>query len=226
MNPSLRYGQIIHFSIDGIIPDREDVLSSQGIARDRKVPQKIAGLYDDALSLFQKDAEPKGIASEISIPEFSEVFYGNGNNAEDTPVQRIFPLANHLALFAFTLGKSISDAIATLFSCKDYALAVMLDSIASASADKAVSFVEQHSDESVKTLLYSPGYCGWHISGQQQLFQKLAPEKIGISLNNQFLMIPLKSISGVLITGKQEIHAVGTDFPFCGQCKTFSCMDR
>ncbi|MFC2086489.1 hypothetical protein ACFLQ9_02090, partial [Bacteroidota bacterium] len=52
------------------------------------------------------------------------------------------------------------------------------------------------------------------------------PESIGISLNNQFLMIPLKSISGVLIAGKKEIHNFDNDFSFCAQCKTFSCMGR
>ena len=220
------YDRMINFSTIEIIPDREVVYQSQGINQETKVPQKITDLYDHSLSLFTKGVEPKGIRKEISSSEFSEIFQGNGENEEDNPVQHIFPLADHLALFAFTLGKNISDTISDLFSGKDFALAYMLDSIASASADKAASIAELNSKESSKTLLYSPGYCGWHISGQQQLFEKLEPERIGISLNNQFLMIPLKSISGVLITGKKEIHTFDNDFTFCAQCKTFSCIDK
>ena len=50
------------------------------------------------------------------------------------------------------------------------------------------------------------------ISRQQQLFKKLEPDSIGISINKQFLMELLKSISGVLIAGKQEIHSFENDF--------------
>lgn len=236
MTTELIYDRIINFSINEIIPDREVVYKSQGIKQETKVPQKITDLYDYSLSLFKKDVEPKGIIKEISISEFSQIFQGNGENEENTPVQHISPLADYLALFALTLGKNISAAISGLFSRKDFALAYMLDSIASASADKAASIAElyfllmlnkrKNINESSKTLLYSPGYCGWHISGQKQLFKKLEPESIGISLNNQFLMKPLKSISGVLIAGKKEIHNFDNDFTFCAQCKTFSCIDR
>jgi len=226
MTSELIYNRIINFSINEMIPDRVVVYKSQGIKQEPKVSKKINDLYDHALSIFTQDVEPKGILKEISIPEFAEVFQGNGENEENTPVQHIFPLADSLALFAFTLGKTISDTISGLFSRKDFALAYMLDSIASASADKAAFMVEQKRDKSSKTLLYSPGYCGWHISGQQQLFKKLEPGQIGISLNDQFLMIPLKSISGVLITGKKEIHNFDHDFTFCAQCTTFSCIDR
>ena len=226
MTTELINDRIINFSINEIIPDREVVYKSQGIKQETKVSQKITDLYDYALSMFTKDVEPIGIIKEISISEFSEIFQGNGENEENTPVQHIFPLADYLALFAFTLGITISDAISGLFSRRDFALAYMLDSIASASADKAASMAELNSKESSRTRLYCPGYCGWHISGQKQLFKKPEPESIGISLNNQFLMIPLKSISGVLITGKKEIHNFNNDFTFCAQCKTFSCIHR
>jgi len=217
---------MINFSITEIIPDREVVYQSQGIKQEVSVPQKITDLYDYSLSLFMKNAEPKGLIKEISVPEFSEIFQGNGENEEDAPVQHIFPLADSLALFALTLGKTISDTISDLFNRQDFALASMLDSIASASADKAASIAELNFRKSSKTFLYCPGYCGWHISGQQHLFKKLEPERIGISLNNKFLMIPLKSISGVLIAGDKEIHNFDNDFTFCAQCKTFSCIDK
>jgi hypothetical protein len=236
MTTELIYDRIINFPIKEIIPDREVVYHSQGIDQKTKVPPKITDLYDYSLSMFKKGVEPKGIIKEISISEFSQIFQGNAENEENTPVENIFPLADYLALFAFTLGKNISETISDLFSRKDFALAYMLDSIASESADKAASIAElyflsmlngrEKINDSSKTLLYSPGYCGWHISGQKQLFNKLEPENIGISLNNQFLMNPLKSISGVLITGGKGIHNFDNDFTFCAQCRTFSCIDR
>ena len=55
-------------------------------------------------------------------------------------------------------------------------------------------------------LRYSPGYCGWHVSGQINLFNTLTPEKIGITLGESCLMNPLKSVSGVLVAGPPNIH--------------------
>ncbi|MFQ5822943.1 MAG: vitamin B12 dependent-methionine synthase activation domain-containing protein [bacterium] len=75
-------------------------------------------------------------------------------------------------------------------------------------------------------LSYSPGYCGWHISGQKKLFQYLHPERIGISLNDSFLMSPLKSVTGVLVSGKKDIHFFESNYSFCRFCKTKSCRAR
>ena len=226
MAAELTFDQPLQFSISEITPERVVVYQSQGINPGANVSQKIADLYDRARAMFIRDVQPKGIMKEISITEFAEIFHENGENDEEAPLQHIFPQADSLALFALTLGETISNTISDLFSKQDFALATMLDSIASSSADKAASIVELNFNQSSKTLLYSPGYCGWNISGQKQLFEKLEPERIGISLTNQCLMIPLKSISGVLATGKKEIHNFDNTFTFCAQCKTFSCIDR
>jgi hypothetical protein len=81
-------------------------------------------------------------------------------------------------------------------------------------------------EETTVVLGYSPGYCGWHISGQKKLFAYLHPERIGITLNNSYLMTPLKSVTGVLVAGPPEIHRFKPDFPFCRHCRTYSCLER
>ena len=78
----------------------------------------------------------------------------------------------------------------------------------------------------IYVLSYSPGYCGWHISGQKKLFRYLKPEKIGIMLTESFLMVPLKSVTGVLIAGPRKIHLFEANYPFCRFCKDRSCLER
>jgi hypothetical protein len=75
-------------------------------------------------------------------------------------------------------------------------------------------------------LRYSPGYCGWHLSGQRALFAALQPEEIGITLRESMLMVPLKSMSGVIVAGLPAIHAFADDYPFCGECRTRGCRER
>ena len=108
--------------------------------------------------------------------------------------------------------------------------------VASVAADKSVEVLEGYllgklsqsgpTDTNNYLLGYSPGYCGWDISGQKKLFQHLNPVEIGITLNDSFLMSPLKSVSGVLIFGDKEIHLFESSFTFCNYCRNQSCHDR
>jgi len=112
----------------------------------------------------------------------------------------------------------------------------MLDSVASMAADKSVEICETllYNNLSKRKLTkngsivlgYSPGYCGWDLSGQKKLFEHLNPEEIGITLNDSYLMSPLKSVSGVLVHGDKEIHVFESSFTFCSYCKNKTCHDR
>jgi hypothetical protein len=225
-----------HFSLADIMPTQEDVLRSQGMSKGVAAPTGIQALLAEAMDLFAGICEPAGLNAELSPYEFGEIYQGEGKNEEVTPLDRIYPRAQALAVFALTLGSQISERIAGAFTDRDFALGSMLDAAASLAADKAVEIWETHfRDELVSrhptipdscALSYSPGYCGWHISGQKKLFQYLRPERIGISLNDSCLMTPLKSVSGVLVAGPGEIHLFEADFHFCHPCKTHSCHQR
>ena len=225
--------KIIGLKIQDIEPERDIVFKENGYSPVKNISEKIKNLYEDALNIFRENSNPVGIFSKISKEEFEKVFFGEGNNSNETPVQNIYPKAELLTLFAVTLGKGVSEKILELFQKNDFASGHMLDCIASLTADNAVRKMEKFArkniknhEENILTLAYSPGYCGWHISGQIKLFEYLRPEKIGITLNDSFLMIPLKSVSGVLISGKSEIHQFKNNFSFCSLCKTKSCLER
>jgi hypothetical protein len=130
----------------------------------------------------------------------------------------------------------VSQKIDELFGANEFALGSMLDSVASVGTDRAADSMESHYfnllskegkiNPSTGMLRYSPGYCGWHMSGQKKLFELLHPEDIGIFLLDSFLMKPLKSISGVMVVGRKEIHIFDDSYPFCSQCRSHSCRDR
>jgi hypothetical protein len=52
------------------------------------------------------------------------------------------------------------------------------------------------------TNRYSPGYCGWSVADQQNLFSLLPPKFCGVSVNDNSMMIPIKSVSAVIGVGK------------------------
>jgi len=228
--------EIIEIRVNDVKPDRDDVLKTQGIPPGKKPSENLEPLFKRAMELFLELSHPLCIISEISIPEFEVVYNGEGSNEKRTPLDEIFRKAENLALFALTIGDKVSQKIDELFKSNEFALGSILDSVASDGADKAADIVENHflnllSNEgkinpSTGILRYSPGYCGWHISGQKKLFEFFHPEDIGITLLDSFIMKPLKSISGVMVAGKKEIHNFEDSYPFCKQCKTHSCRDR
>jgi hypothetical protein len=232
----LRHNQTVQFKILDIMPDRKAILKNQGIPQDLNIQSKIHTLITKAIEIFTTSAKPVGMISELSTGEFETIFTGQGKNEADNPLKHIFPLADNLALFALTIGSNISTKIEELFKDNDFALGYVLDTVASLAADRAVEVFEMYffnnlserclTAPDTRVLSYSPGYCGWHISGQKNLFKHLQPETIGISLNDSHLMNPLKSVTGVLVAGKKEVHLFKSNYPFCRSCKTYSCHER
>lgn len=226
----------LSLSIAEAAPGKTAVLENQGIPSGQAVSERIDRIYDSACELLARVASPAAILAEISIPEFAEVYEGEGRNEPETPVGDIFGRADHLALFAVTLGGEVSREIERCFKAHDLALGTMLDSAASVAADNLAEVAERRYTEMLEesglvtpetgVLRYSPGYCGWHVSGQRRLFAFLKPERIGIALGESFLMQPLKSVSGVMIAGPRAIHVFRDSYPFCDQCETRGCRER
>lgn len=213
------------------LPARADVLRLQGIEDDTDVPVRIDILLDKAIERYRTLAEPRAVMAEISIDDFAHVFAGDGYNAADTPLAAIYPHARALALMAATVGFPVSAAVLDLFDQRDIALGCMLDSVASAAADRladllAGQLAATDSGGTLSVLPYSPGYCGWHVSGQRALFRYLDPDDIGVRLNTSCLMQPLKSVSGVLVGGPAEIHKFRPTYAFCDPCAEKHCRER
>jgi hypothetical protein len=227
---------ILEFSFREIAPQRQAVLERLGIPGGIEPPGHIGELYLAATELLAESAVPQGVLTEVAVEEFAVIFEGEGHNARRSPVGDIYPRADHLALFATTLGEATSRAIAHGFETRDFALASMLDAAASETADALAEQTERRYESMLRergwqqqdggVLRYSPGYCGWDVSGQRRLFARLDPGRIGITLNESALMQPLKSVSGVIIAAPREAHEFAPTFDFCAACETFECRER
>jgi hypothetical protein len=228
--------EIVTFSTEETAPDTGAILENQGIPQGLPVPAQIEELCTAACALLAKLAAPKGILKEISKAQFATVYRGEGQNDSTTPVDDIYGQAERLALFAGTLGERVSQEINNCFAANEFALGAMFDAAASISADKLTELLGERfladplqrgqATPATRVLGYSPGYCGWHISGQKKLFEHLRPEQIGITLRESLLMEPLKSVSGVLIAGPREIHVFQMSYPCCEKCEARSCRAR
>ena len=217
-------------------PDLVSILKAQGVPTDRAADTRTRVLAEQAQAAFSRSCAPVGLIAEVTRQEFSLLYEGEGNNAALTPLDEIIPKAVALTLFAVTLGEPVSAETSRLFRDNDFAGGAMLDAAASLGADLAAGEVERHCehrwrssrliDDNTAVMRFSPGYCGWHVSGQKKLFTRLGPERIGIRLNDSCLMQPLKSVSGVIVAAPKEAFDIDDTYPFCSECADHSCRDR
>ncbi len=224
--------EVVRLEPAAVLPAAANVLRNQGVPAGATLAGNVVELLDTALARVLELAQPVAVIEEVTADSFAATYRGEGRNAAATPLDEIAPRAGRLWLFAGTVGERLSAEIQRLFSAGDPAAAVMLDAAASESAELLVGALERRlaarpgGRARSAVLAYSPGYCGWHVSGQRALFAALAPEEIGITLNPSCLMHPLKSVSGVLVAGHPDVHEFDDDFPFCGECSTRDCRLR
>ena len=224
-----------HIPLEATIPEIKKISSKLGIPGDVDLNKMTLACIEDALKRYQAEAKPMGQFKEITINDFDLVFKGEDLNEPKAPLEDIYKDSDQLALFAVTVGTEVCEMISKLFEESDFAVASILDVVASSATEMAekelikkyISISNSKNINSSQSILpFSPGYCGWHISAQRKLFQYLKPEKIGVRLNNSYLMNPLKSISGVLVQGDNKNFEIYPVYPFCKDCKSQSCIER
>jgi hypothetical protein len=226
----------IEIDVEAILPEPPAILAGMGMPLGSKCDEKTTDTLDRALHLFSICADPRGLYSEISARQFAEVYDGEGENELATPVADLYPRADHLALFAVTMGEEVSSEIVRLFGERRLAVAAALDAAASEAAERAGDLLQRSFLEGLvegsrlrretAVVRHGPGSCGWHVSGQGKLVQSLGAGEIGITLLQGFLMEPLKSISGVLLAGSPEIHDFRPTYPSCRFCDRPVCRER
>jgi len=218
------------------VPSEESVLGAMGVPPGSEQGERVNRLVADALDELRRAACPRGVVASVTADEFAAIYEGEGDNDTPSPLAAVFPPAEGLVLFAATLGASLSERVSALFDDGSLALAAMLDAAASEATELAGVHLDRmvlegahhggRANQFSRILRYSPGYCGWNLTGQRALFAALGPEEIGIHLTETCLMEPVKSISGVMVIGPAEIHEFTDDYSFCATCPTHDCRRR
>ncbi len=189
------------------------------------------GYYDAEPDAVTK-AELTQIISEVSQwlrPQFSYFVVS---------VQPTFDMGNIIlrqlrgseayALFICTAGVEYEAYQQRLKERGDMVRVFIADALGSVIAEKCADQMEKALQESIDKLgwkhtnRFSPGYCGWHVSQQQLLFPLFQGHTCGVRLTDSSLMVPIKSVSGIVGLGKDVRHLDYT----CGLCDFKQCYKR
>ena len=132
------------------------------------------------------------------------------------------------ALFVCTAGVEYEAYQQRLKEQGDMVRVFIADALGSVIAEKCADQMEIALQESIDKLgwkhtnRFSPGYCGWHVSQQQMLFPLFQEHTCGVTLTDSSLMVPIKSVSGIigLGTGVRKLDYT------CGLCDFKQCYKR
>jgi hypothetical protein len=136
--------------------------------------------------------------------------------------------AESAAVFLCTAGPRLEAWSRRLIQEGDFARGYMVDAAASEAVEAAVDKIQNHLAETVLpggariTNRFSPGYCGWPVSDQHGLFSLLPEGFCGVTLTASSLMVPIKSVSGLVGIGPS---AEFNPYP-CRQCPMKDCFKR
>lgn len=137
--------------------------------------------------------------------------------------------AEGYAFFVATSGMEFEAMQRRLEEEGDMVKVFVADAFGSVIAEKTADIMERWLQVYINgrgwrhTNRFSPGYCGWHVSEQQQLFRLFdAEEPCGVRLTDSSLMIPIKSVSGVVGLGEKVKKLEYT----CGLCDYAKCYKR
>lgn len=136
--------------------------------------------------------------------------------------------STHFACFLATAGKEFHDYQERLKKENDMLNIYIADLIGSEIAERTCDYMEQVLDADIRrsgwrhTNRYSPGYCGWDVAQQKKLFGLFPVGVCGVSLTASHLMLPIKSVSGIIGVGEMVSRKAYT----CELCGYRNCYKR
>jgi hypothetical protein len=212
--------------------DKKQVCQYIGYDDDQHLSARISSLIDDyaehAHSLINplfsyviKDVE--WARGSISLIEGSVIF-------KSRIIARLLEHCPQVAIFVVTIGKYLEETAWQLAKDGLILQATVLDAIGSDAVEKVADFAQDRIKEVAKaqglviSRRFSPGYCDWNIGQQRMLFYALTGDTVGIRLTGECLMIPQKSISGIIGIGPSKADV--EDYNPCRTCRKKNCPGR
>ena len=212
--------------------DRQQVLRNIGYCIDCKLPTRLASLIDEYVENVHDLIEPSYscVIRDIEHVQGSIVIIKDSIIFESKIIASLMEQCKKVALFLVTIGEHLEEMANQLAEDGLIVQATVLDAIGSVAADGVVDFVQDRVREIandqglVISQRFSPGYCDWDIGQQRTLFRAVSDDSMGIRLTDGCLMIPHKSVSGVIGIGRRDGNV--ENYNPCKTCERHNCRGR
>ena len=211
--------------------DRDEVLRYLGYLAGHNVPARVSALVDSHIESASQLIEPQysSVIRNVDRVEDARVFLGD-TIFESQIIAHLMQGCQKAVIFAVTIGGLLEMKVQQLAKAGRVLEEAVVDAVGSAAAEQAAAAVQNRVREIANaqgmgiSLRFSPGYCDWAIDQQTMIFHALNGRSAGIRLTDSCLMVPRKSVSGVI-----GMSAHGKDLETwspCRTCKQRNCPGR
>lgn len=177
---------------------------------DKAYKKKLESSIKTGLSL----CDTKGVFQrcEIISKDVEFVELGNGAIFQSASLSKLLENSQELVLMAATVGSGIVERISKEIKSGDAAFGVVLDAVASETADSALdwmmNFINRMMMREARRLTrmrYSPGYGDLPLSCQKIIFDMLELDRLDLNITEKFMLVPEKSV--IAIAGVEGIDS-------------------
>ena len=197
-----------------------------------RLSTRIASLIDEYVENAYYLIEPSYscVIRDINLVQDSHVVIEGEIVFESKVIAPLLEQCEKAAMFLVTIGEHLEEMAYRLAEDGLIVQATVLDAIGSVAAEGVADYVQGKIKETannqglVISQRFSPGYCDWDISQQRTVFWAVSGDSMGIHLTDGCLMIPRKSISGVIGIGPRYGNV--ENYNPCRTCDKHDCQGR
>ena len=217
---------------DKLQVSKQKIFNSIGYHNDYEPSARIMALVDDYISNYHDFLSPaySYAVRDIKSIKGSRITISDSIVLKSKILAELLKRCDKIVVFALTIGNYLEEMVDYLSENGLVLQATVLDAIGSGTAEKLAANVEDNvrqaakADGMVISRRFSPGYCDWDVSQQAMVFQALNRDSCGIRLTESMLMIPRKSVSGIIGLGLPDKGI--EEFNPCQTCREKDCPGR
>ena len=212
--------------------DKDEVCRYLGYRKDLGPNSSISSLIDEEMDEAYVLIQPLCFYQLMDIRRIRQpwVVLEDGLTITSDVLSRVLARCHQVAIFVASIGWDLEERVAQLMKDGQMLMATILDAIGSEAAEKTACYLQDKVQEVATsngldiTLRYSPGYCDWDITQQRVLFEAMDSSPLGVSLSEDCLMMPRKSVSGII--GVSRFKRYQLRYSPCRLCPKTDCQSR
>jgi len=203
-----------------------------GAAKGSSSSEEIVRSLDSSIEYARAEVEPCVIYEvkniSVSLPSSIEIdgrFVITSANLASS-----LKASKEAIFFLATIGPSLEKKATSSMHEGDPLNGYLLDRIGSMAVESLAEKFESKTRQKYArenksvSMRFSPGYCDWKIEDQFILDKILDFSRAGVSLNQSCMMVPKKSISGIIGIGNESAYReIKTP---CSVCELSDCSYR
>jgi hypothetical protein len=202
----MTHSMIQYFYDLPIAPKIESVLIRLGGRKNCPLDDGFLRMLKEGMKQGKILSHPNGVYLRLKISERTPDFIllENGIDFQSKNLSRLLQNSEETVLMAATVGSEIVEAIMDEVKHKDAALGVVLDAVASQTADGILDWMMEYLEGTLAPQgmkltkhRYSPGYGDLPLVYQKPVFEALNLRKLGLELTERYMLTPEKSVIAI-----------------------------